>query len=116
MLIAFSRKQRVSNIGKVIKQQRAMSGLTLRQLSEMSGVSSSHLGRIERGERFPSAHILKRIAKPLGFQEQALLIYTGYLSTPSASERNSQPQDILGGLDPYVGGCYHKSRSSCNAR
>ena len=94
----------MSNIGKVIKQQRAMSGLTLRQLSEMSGVSSSHLGRIERGERFPSAHI------------QALLIYTGYLSTPSASERNSQPQDILGGLDPYVGGCYHKSRSSCNAR
>jgi len=92
----------VTNIGKVIKQQRAMSGLTLRQLSEMSGVSSSHLGRIERGDRFPSAHILKKIAQPLGFQEEALLVYAEYLSPPSASEGNSHSQDILGGLDPYV--------------
>jgi hypothetical protein len=38
----------------------------------------------------------------LGFQEEALLVYAGYLSHPSASEEDSQPQDILGGLDPYV--------------
>ncbi|GAG53148.1 unnamed protein product, partial [marine sediment metagenome] len=52
--------------------------------------------------RFPSAHILRKIAKPLGFQEEALLVHSGYLSPPSASEGNSQPQDIWGGLDPYV--------------
>jgi len=101
-LIVFSRKEKLSNIGKVIKQQRVMIPMTLRQLSDKSGVSLSHLGRIERGERFPSAHILHKIAQPLGFQEEALLIDAGYLSTPSASERNSHSQDILGGLDPYV--------------
>jgi len=66
-----------------------MSGLTLRQLSEKAGVSPSHIGRIERGERFPSARILKKIAQPLGFQEEALLVYAEYLS-PSASEDDSE--------------------------
>jgi transcriptional regulator with XRE-family HTH domain len=95
-------KEKLNNIGTVIKQQRVMSELTLRQLSDKSGVSPSHLGRIERGERLPSAHTLRKIAKPLGFQEEALLVYAGYLSPRSASEGNSQLQDILGGLDPYV--------------
>lgn len=95
-------RQTLSNIGKVIKQRRAMNGLTLHQLGDKSGVSSSHLGRIERGDRFPSAHILRKIAQPLGFQEGTLLIYAGYLSAPSVSEGTSPPLDILGGLDPYV--------------
>jgi len=92
------------HIGKILKQQRIMSGLTIYQLGDKSGVSPSHLGRIERGERFPSARILKKIAQPLCFQEETLLVYAGYLSSPSASEGNSQPQDIWGGVDPYVAG------------
>ncbi|MBA7580279.1 hypothetical protein ES708_22170 [subsurface metagenome] len=64
----------------------------------MSGVSGSHLGRIERGERFPSAHILGKIAQPLGFEESELLILANYLSPqPSGAERPS-----VGRLDPYV--------------
>lgn len=96
------RQLAMSNIGMVIKQQRVVSGLTLRQLSDKSAVSSSHLGRIERGERFPSARILRKIAQPLGFQEESLLVHSGYLSPPSGTEGNNQPQDIWGGLDPYV--------------
>ena len=76
-----------------------MSELTLRELSAASGVSQSHLGRIERGERFPSATILQKIAKPLGFQEEALLIYAGYLfPQPSTAESETN----IGKLDPYV--------------
>jgi len=43
--------------------------LTLRELASASDISASHLGRIEQGNRFPSARILRRIAKPLGFEE-----------------------------------------------
>jgi len=68
----------------------------------MSGVSASHLGRIERGERFPSGSILRRIAKPLGFEEDELFTLAGYLSpsTPSVGEDHQR----YGGkeLDPYV--------------
>lgn len=103
--IAFSRKQNLSDIGRLdigrlIKQQRVMSGLTLRQLSEKSGVSPSHLGRIERGERFPSARILKKIAQPLGFTEGELFTLADYL--PPHSTATVDSTTYFGKLDPYV--------------
>ncbi len=68
------------NLGHILKQQRISIPLTLQKLAAISGVSSSHLGRIERGERFPSAHILRRLAKPLGFNEDELFTLAGFLS------------------------------------
>ena len=92
---------RNKEIGKIIKQQRIMVPLTLKELSTASGVSSSHLGRIERGERFPSADILRKIAKPLGFGEAELFSSAGYLS-PSSAEAEKGKGDTAGYLDPYV--------------
>ena len=79
-----------------------MRSLTLRELVVASGVSASHLGRIERGERFPSASVLRKIANPLGFEEDELFTLAGYLSPapPSIAERN--PSYSGGGVDPYV--------------
>ncbi len=91
-----------NNLGVILKQQRLRMTLTLRELTELSGVSASHLGRIERGERFPSASILRRIAKPLGFDEDELFTLAGYLSPqpPSIAEQN--PEYNSRRLDPYV--------------
>ena len=88
------------NLGTIIKRQRIAVPLTLRELADTSGVSPSHLGRIERGERFPSARILRRIAKPLGFEEDELFSLAGYLSVPSVAE--DRREYISGALDPYV--------------
>ncbi len=95
-------KNKEASLGEIIKQQRVMMSLTLQELAAKAGVSSSHLGRIERGERFPSAHVLRKIAKPLGFEENELFALAGYLSphTPSLSE-GSVPYGG-GRLDPYV--------------
>jgi transcriptional regulator with XRE-family HTH domain len=90
------------NLGAIIKRQRASVPLTLRELALTSGVSSSHLGRIERGERFPSAHVLRKIAKPLGFEEDELFTLAGYLSSQVPSVAESRRQYIGDGLDPYV--------------
>jgi transcriptional regulator with XRE-family HTH domain len=91
-----------TNLGRVLKQQRLSLPLTLRELSAMSGVSASHLGRIERGERFPSGSILRRIAKPLGFEEDELFTLAGYLSSPAPSVAEGYQQYGSGELDPYV--------------
>ncbi len=88
-----------NDLGKILKQQRVMMGLTLWELAARSGVSASHLGRIERGERFPSASVLRKIAKPLGFDEGELFTRAGYL-TPQASTTESETGTA--GLDPYV--------------
>jgi len=90
-------------LGRILKQRRVIIPLTLRGLAAISGTSSSHLGRIERGERFPSASILRKIAKPLGFEESELFSLAGYLS-PQSSSPDEKGVDYSGGrLDPYVG-------------
>ena len=90
------------NLGKLIKHQRVTVPLTLQNLSAMSGVSPSYLGRVERGQRFPSARILRKIAKPLGFEEDELFTLAGYLSPAASSVAESRTDYIGGGLDPYV--------------
>jgi transcriptional regulator with XRE-family HTH domain len=91
-----------NDLGKIIKQQRITTPLTLQELAQKSGVSSSHLGRIERGERFPSARILRKIAKPLGFDEDELFTLAGFLSPPATGVNENSPSYSSRQLDPYV--------------
>ncbi len=76
--------------------------LKLVDLAKRSGVSSSHLGRIEVGERFPSAHILRKLARPLGFEENELFTLAGYLPARPSGVAGESPA-YIGGLDSYVG-------------
>jgi transcriptional regulator with XRE-family HTH domain len=94
-------QNRSTDLGEIIRQGRVTQRLTLSQLSAMSGVSSSHLGRIERGERYPSGSILRKIAKPLGFEENELFTLAGYLTPISSGVAESHPR-YGGELDPYV--------------
>jgi len=89
-------------LGGIIKQRRVTVPLTLQELAAMSGVSSSHLGRIERGERYPSAHILRKIAQPLDFEEDELFTLAGFLSPQSPNVAEGSPGYSGNRLDPYV--------------
>ncbi len=91
-----------NNLGQIIKQQRVTIPLTLQELGAKAGVSPSHLGRIENGGRFPSARILRKIAKPLGFDEDELFALAGYLSPKSPSVDEPHQEYSGRGLDPYV--------------
>ncbi len=92
-----------NNLGKILKQQRMSIPMTLQEIAKASKVSSSHLGRIERGERFPSARVLRKIAKPLGFDEDELFTLAGFLSpqTPGVAEERHSTYTARQ-LDPYV--------------
>jgi len=92
----------VENLGRIIKEQRIRVPLTLRELADMSGTSPSHLGRIERGERNPSAHVLRKIAKPLGFDEDELFTLAGLLSPQTPAIAESSPSYSSRRLDPSV--------------
>jgi transcriptional regulator with XRE-family HTH domain len=90
------------SLGGILKQQRHASNLTLYELSAASGVSPSHLGRIEKGDRFPSASVLQRIAGPLGFSEGELFTLAGYLTSTTNLDSEKSTPGVKSGLDPYV--------------
>jgi transcriptional regulator with XRE-family HTH domain len=76
--------------------------LTLRELALATGISASHLGRIERGGRFPSASVLRQMARPLGFEEGELFQLAGYLSPRPMGVKEAGVTYSGGQLDPYV--------------
>ena len=90
------------NLGEILRKRRVMVPLTLQQLGTMAGVSPSHLGRIEKGGRFPSARILRKIAKPLGFEEDELVALAGYMSPQLPGIAENRREYAGGELDPYV--------------
>ena len=94
--------QNSKNLGRILKQQRLMKLLTLAKLATISSISPSYLGRIERGERFPSASVLKKIANPLGFEESELLSLAGYLSLQIAGIEKGTTDYSGSRVDPYV--------------
>ncbi len=51
----------------------------------------------------PSAHILRRIARPLSFGEEELFTLANFLSPVPAEDINEKSGNTLG-LDPYVAG------------
>jgi len=89
-----------NNLGKMIKQRRVITQLSLVKLAVATGVSASLINRIERGERFPSARTLHRLAKPLGFAERELLSLANLLPPQSSNMVDSEVD--LWKLDPYV--------------
>lgn len=60
-------------VGKILKNSRKNNGLTLRQLSQQSGVSLTFISDIENGRRKPSPEKAKALAEALGIDVTLLL-------------------------------------------
>ncbi|HJJ07564.1 MAG TPA: helix-turn-helix transcriptional regulator [Clostridiaceae bacterium] len=56
----------------LLKEIREEKNITLRKLSEVTGISKSHLSYIERGEREPTLSVVVRIALALNIDEKEL--------------------------------------------
>jgi transcriptional regulator with XRE-family HTH domain len=56
------------DIGKVIKERRALLGISQQDLSDYSGVGISTVKDLERGVGNPSIETLKKILDVVGFE------------------------------------------------
>lgn len=87
------------DIGSIVRQLRLRADISRVQLGAASGVSTSHLTRIENGQCFPSAKVLRKIAPHLHVGEVELLSSAGYVS---AAQYNMLGNPGSTKLDPYV--------------
>jgi transcriptional regulator with XRE-family HTH domain len=60
-------------LGEVIRRQRELTELSMRQFAAMAGISNPYLSQIERGLRDPSEAVLEAIARTLHLSADALL-------------------------------------------
>jgi transcriptional regulator with XRE-family HTH domain len=56
---------RAERLGEVIRSQRELSALSMRQFATLAGISNPYLSQIERGLREPSDRVIDAIAAAL---------------------------------------------------
>ena len=76
----------MSEIGDYLKKWRHDNWYTLQEVATATGISVSHIARIEKGERMPSAGTLKKISSGLtkgrggvDLKQKKLLKIAGFL-------------------------------------
>ena len=63
-----------SSLGELIRKQRQLAELPMRQLASMVGISNPYLSQIENGLRAPSEQVLDSIARSLGLSPEDLRV------------------------------------------
>jgi len=71
----------MDSLGKYIRARRTAKGLSVREVSESSGISQTEVSRIETGKRKqPSMRILIALARTLEIPDHTVLQLAGYKS------------------------------------
>jgi transcriptional regulator with XRE-family HTH domain len=66
-------------LGEIIRRQRELNELSMRQFASMVGISNPYLSQIERGLRAPSERVVESIARSLRMSAEALYEQAGVL-------------------------------------
>ena len=92
--------KRSSAIGEIIRQQRELAEMSMRQFAELAGISNPYLSQIERGLRAPSEQVLDAIAKTLRISADALYEQAG-VSPPGSEPEDNAVLDAIA-ADPRL--------------
>jgi transcriptional regulator with XRE-family HTH domain len=84
----------VHDLGEYLREQRQSAQLSLRQLSEVAGISNPYISQIERGLKKPSAEILQSLAKALRISAESLYVRAGILAGQGTDDGDARPVDV----------------------
>jgi transcriptional regulator with XRE-family HTH domain len=91
-----------STLGAIIRKQRELAELPMRQLASAVGISNPYLSQIERGLRAPSDAVLNAIADSLETTADALFAEAGYMSPSDSMDGADEPGDLLAAIEAAV--------------
>ena len=90
----------MTTLGDVIRQQRELHELSLRQLARLTGISNPYLSQIEHGLRDPSTAVVGSLADALDMTTEALYTAAGI----SPDDDTDDEQGVLAAIaaDPLL--------------
>jgi transcriptional regulator with XRE-family HTH domain len=74
------------SLGDIIRRQRELNALSMRQFAQMVGISNPYLSQIERGLRDPSEKVIDAIAQSLQMSADALYEQAGVAREDDSAE------------------------------
>jgi transcriptional regulator with XRE-family HTH domain len=72
-------RSQLERLGRIIREQRNLAEMSLRDLAARTNVSNPYLSQIERGLHEPSVRVLRSIAKALNMSAETLLVQAGLI-------------------------------------
>jgi transcriptional regulator with XRE-family HTH domain len=90
------------SLGEIIRRQRELSALSMRQFAQMVGISNPYLSQIERGLREPSDRVVEAIAKSLETSAETLYEQAGLYAEEDAPDTEAVVEAIR--ADPALTG------------
>jgi transcriptional regulator with XRE-family HTH domain len=91
-------KQRPQSVlGALIRRQRELAELPMREFAKLVGISNPYLSQIERGLRAPSEAVLEAIADTLDTSADELYRMAGFVERPRSMDENSA--DLSGAIE-----------------
>jgi transcriptional regulator with XRE-family HTH domain len=81
-----------SLLGAIIREQRELAALPMRQLAKAVGISNPYLSQIERGLRAPSDAVLEALATSLDVSVEELYRRAGYVEPESSQNDPSRSE------------------------
>ena len=76
----------IQDIHEYVRENRIGQQLSIQELSKLSGVSASHISRIERGNRKPSPRTLEKLAPHLSVSYMNLLEVANLIHSTSSEK------------------------------
>ncbi len=88
-------------IGRVIRRERQIRNMTIKELGEKAGLSEIYVGEIERGQKYPSAKVLESLTEALELDIADLL---ELVAEEIRNEREPQMTNAIGFILPATPG------------
>ncbi len=88
-------KAHLERLGRIIREQRTLAEMSLRELAARTDVSNPYLSQHERGLHEPSVRVLRAIAKALNMSAEALMVQAGMIDAPDDAEPHPTVLDAV---------------------
>jgi transcriptional regulator with XRE-family HTH domain len=85
-------------LGSIIRKQRELAALPMRQFAAAVGISNPYLSQIERGLRAPSDAVLAAIANSLQTSADELYSQAGFIG-PDADDGGAEPAALVDAIE-----------------
>ena len=95
-------RAQLAALGGVIKTQRQLAKLSLRDLAALTDVSNAYLSQIERGMHEPSVRVLRAIAEALSLPPDELLRAAGLLDAETEGAADARSTEAAIRSDPNL--------------
>jgi transcriptional regulator with XRE-family HTH domain len=90
----------VPTLGEIIRRQRELGAMSMRQFAELVGISNPYLSQIERGLREPSEKVVEAIARNLDVSAEMLYRQAGL--DPDAAQAEEPAARVAIREDPRL--------------